>query len=109
MPCIVQPGGGGGKIRVHYLARRKHGIIVAAKWLVVEGRTLQKSGAELHVRVSNLLKWAAQGIGEINFLDKILKSKKTAAHKRPIGQLKLLEDALLHYTFELCKQGITMT
>ena len=61
--------------------------------------------AELGVSHSNLVKWTAKGIGDINSLDKILKSKKKATHKGPFGQLKLLEDTLLHYIFELREQG----
>ena len=72
MPCIVQPGGGGGKIRLRYTARRKHGILAAAKWLVAEGMTLRKAAAELCVSYSNLVKWTEKGIGNINSLDKIL-------------------------------------
>ena len=40
MPRVVQPGGGGGKIRVRYTVRRKHGLIAASKQLVAEGMTL---------------------------------------------------------------------
>ncbi len=36
----------------------------------------------------------------------IFKSKKNAAHAGPLSQLKVVKDALLHYIFELCKQGI---
>ena len=108
MPCIVQPGGGGGNIHVRYTARRKHGILDAAKWLMAEGMTLQKATAELRVSHSNLVKWTAKGIGDIDSLDKILKSKRKATHKGPLGQLKLLEDALLRYIFELRKQGINV-
>jgi hypothetical protein len=40
MTCVVQPGGDGGKTRVRYTARRKHGLIAASKRLVAEGMTL---------------------------------------------------------------------
>jgi hypothetical protein len=76
--------------------------------LVVEGRTLRKATAKLRVSVSYLSKWATQGIGEINSLDKILKSMKKATHKGPLGQLKSLEDALMRYIFELREQGINI-
>ena len=92
------------KIRVCYTTCRKHGILAAAKWLMAEGMRLQKAATELGVSHSNLVKWTAKGIGNINSLDKILKSKKKATHKGPLGQLKLLEDALLCYIFKLCKQ-----
>ena len=106
IPCAVQPGSGSGKIRVRYTAPRKHGLIAASKRLVVEGMMLLKAVAELGVSHSNLVKWTAKGIGDINSLDKILKSKKKATHKGPLGQLKSLEDALLRYIFELRKQGV---
>ena len=56
MPSVVQLGGGGGKIRVRYIARRKHDLIAASKRLVAEGMTLQKAMAELLVSHSNLVK-----------------------------------------------------
>jgi hypothetical protein len=71
MPCIVQPSGGDGKIRVRYTPRRKHGLIATSKWLVAEGMMLQKSAAELHVSHFNLVKWTAMGIGNIDSLNKI--------------------------------------
>jgi hypothetical protein len=54
------------------------------------------------------LRWALQGISEIDHLDKILRSKKKAALTGPASQLKAIEDALLSYIFKLCKQGITV-
>ncbi len=60
---------------------------------------------ELRVSHSNLVKWTAKGIGNIDFLDKILKSKKKSTGNGPLGQLKSMEDALLRYIFELRKQG----
>ena len=67
---------------------------------------LQKATTELCVSHSNLVKWTVKGIGNINSLDKILKSKKKATHKGPLSQLKSLDDALLRYIFELRKQGV---
>ena len=78
MPHVVLPGGGGGK------------ILAAAKRLMAEGMTLQKAAAELCVSHSNLVKWIAKGIGDIDSLDKILKSKRKATHKGPLDQLKSL-------------------
>ena len=75
---------------------------------MAEGITLQKAVAELRVSHSNLVKWTAKGIGNIDSLDKILKSRKKSAANGTLGQLKLLEDALLHYIFKLCKQGVTI-
>jgi hypothetical protein len=31
MPRVLQPGGGGGKMRVRYTARRKRGLVAASK------------------------------------------------------------------------------
>ncbi len=106
MPRVVQPGGGGRKTRVRYTARRKHGLIAASKRLVAEGMTLGKAAAELHVSHSNLMRWTAKGICNIDSLDKILKSKKKSTGDGPLGQLKSLEDALLCYIFELREQGV---
>jgi hypothetical protein len=44
---------------------------------------------------------ALQGLGEINCLDKILRSKKKSALTGPVSQLKAIKDALLRYIFEL--------
>jgi hypothetical protein len=65
----------------------------------------------LHVSAANLLRWALQGIGEIDqidHLDKILRSKKKAALTGPVSQSKAIEDALLHNIFKLHEQGITV-
>ena len=62
---------------------------------------MRGAAAELCVSLTNLLKWALQGMGEIDSLDKILKSKKKAALTGPTSQLKPIKDALLHYIFEL--------
>ncbi len=95
-------------MRVRYTARRKRCLVAASEHLQAEGRSLHDAAAELCVSPTNLSKWALQGIGEINSLDKILKSKKKAALTGPTSQLKPIKDALLHYIFELRKQGITI-
>ncbi len=46
--------------------------------------------------------------GKINFLDKILKSRKKATLTGPVGHLKSLEDALLSYLSKLRDQGINV-
>jgi hypothetical protein len=81
MPRAVQPGGGGGKMRVHYTARRKRGLLAASKRMMAEGMTLRAAADELRVSHVNLSKWASQGMGEIDRLDKILRSKKKAKLK----------------------------
>ena len=109
MPSVVQPSGGGGKIRVRYTVCRKHGLIATSKRLVAEGMTLPKAAKELRLGHSNLVKWTAKGISNIDFLDKILlKSKKKATHKGWLCKLKSLEYALLCYIFELREQGVTV-
>ena len=66
------------------------------------------AAAELSVSTTNLLRWALQGIGKIDHLDKILRSKKKGALTGPVSQLKAVDDALLCYIFELHEQGITV-
>ena len=80
IPRVVQPGGSGGKMRVRYTARRKHGLIATAMRVMgKEGKTLRAAVSELRVSAANLLKWASQGMGKIDRLGKILRSKKKAA------------------------------
>jgi hypothetical protein len=45
-------------------------------------------------------------MGEIDRLDKILRSKKRAGHTGPSSQLKAIEDGLLRFIFEKREQGI---
>jgi hypothetical protein len=40
MPRVIQPGGGGGKMRVRYTPCRKHGLVAASKRMQAEGMTL---------------------------------------------------------------------
>jgi hypothetical protein len=107
MPRVVQPGGGGGKMRVRYTARRKRGLVATAKRMMAEeGKTLRAASEELCVIVANLLRWVLQGMGEIDCLDKILMSKKKAALTGPSSQLKAIEGDLLRYIFEQREQGV---
>jgi hypothetical protein len=106
MPRVVQPGGGGGKMRVRYTARRKRGLVAAYKRMQTEGISLRAAAEELRVSTANLSRWALQGLDEIDRLDKILKSKKKAALAGPFSQLKTIEDDLLRYIFELREQGV---
>jgi hypothetical protein len=94
MPCVLQPGGGGGKMRVHYTTHRKRGLVATSKCMMAEGKTLRSAVSELCVSVTNLLRWTLQGMGEIDRLDKILRSKKKAALTVPSSQLKAIEDGL---------------
>ena len=49
MPRAVQPGGGGGKMRVRYTARRKRGLVATSKRMIAEGMTLRAAAEELPV------------------------------------------------------------
>ena len=49
MPRIIQPGGGGGKMRVRYTARRKRGLVAASKRMQAEGMTLRAAASERRV------------------------------------------------------------
>ncbi len=93
-------------MHVRHTARRKHGLIAASKRMQAEGMLLHAAVSELCVSAGNLSKWVSQGLGEINCLDKILRSKKKAALAGPVNQLKAIEDALLCYIFEYREQGV---
>jgi hypothetical protein len=108
MPCVVQPGGGGGKLRVRYTAHRKRGLVAGARRIMGEGKSLRAATSELRVSVTNLSRWVLQGVGEIDRLDKILRLKKKAALPGPASQLKAIEGALLHFIFEYREQGISV-
>jgi hypothetical protein len=49
MPHIIQPGGGGGKMRVCYTERRKRGLVTTLKHMQAEGMTLRATTSELRV------------------------------------------------------------
>jgi hypothetical protein len=106
MPRVLQPGGGGGKMRVRYTTSRKRGLVAASKHMQAEGMTLRAAAEELRVSAANLSKWASRGMSEIDCLDKILRSKKEAALTGPSSQLKAIEDGLLRYIFEKRECGI---
>ena len=106
MPRVVQPGGGGRKMRVRYTTRRKRGLIATAKRMQAEGMTLCAAAGELRDSVANLSRWVLQGMGKIDCLDKILRLKKKAALTGPSSQLKAIEDELLRYIFEQREQGV---
>ena len=95
------PGGGGGGSWTW-----KRGLFAAYKRMQVEGMSLRAAAEELCVGTANLLRWALQGLGKIDRLDKILRSKKKAALTGPVSQLKTIKDVLLRYIFELHKQGV---
>ncbi len=43
MPRVVQPGGGGGKMRVRYTARRTRGLVVGGGGVLISGRRIERS------------------------------------------------------------------
>jgi len=47
MPRVIQPGGGGGKMRARYTARRMRGLVAASKRMQAEGMTLRAAASEL--------------------------------------------------------------
>ena len=50
MPHVIQPGGGGGKMRVrYYTVHRKSGLVAASKRMQAEGMTLRAAASELRV------------------------------------------------------------
>jgi hypothetical protein len=78
MGCVVQPGGKSGKIRVRYTARRKYGLLTAARRMRAEGKSLRGIAAELKVCASLLSRWEAQKVGKMDPRDKLFRSKKKA-------------------------------
>ena len=66
------------------------------------------TASELRVSVANLSRWALQGVGEIDHLDKILRPKKKATLTGPVSQLKAIEGALLSYIFEYREQEVVV-
>jgi len=49
MPRVIQPGGGGGKMRVRYTASRKRGLVAASKRMQAEGMMLRAAVSEPRV------------------------------------------------------------
>ena len=69
---------------------------------------MRVAASELRVSVADLSRWALEGVGEIDHLDKVLRSKKKAALPGPPSQLKAIEGALLRFIFEYREQGISV-
>ena len=46
MPRVLRPGGGGGKMRVCYTARRKRGLVATSMHMITEGMTLRAAAAD---------------------------------------------------------------
>ena len=75
---------------------------------MAEGVSLHAAASELRVSVANLSRWALQGVGKIDHLDKILRPKKKAALTGPVSQLKAIEGARMRYIFEYREQGLSV-
>jgi hypothetical protein len=95
-------------MRVRYTTRRKRDLVAGARCMMGEGKSLGAATSELRVSVANLSRWVLQGVGEIDHLDKILRSKKKAALPGPVSQLQAIEGALLRYIFEYREQGLSV-
>jgi hypothetical protein len=96
MVHIRQPGGESGKIRVRYTARRKYGLLAAARRVLEGGRrSLNSVACELHVGSLNLSRWEQEKVGEMDPKDKLFKSKKMSSHLGPPGQLSAIDEPLL--------------
>jgi len=96
-------------MHVRYTARRKLGLLASAKLIMEEeGVTLRQAAKRLDVLHSLFVKWRQQQAADVDPILVMLKSKRKAAHTRPLGQLKPLEQVLLRYIFEHHEQGMTM-
>ena len=108
MPCVIKPGGSGGRICVCYTARRKHALLATARHFQGEERLLQSVVDKLHVSIANLFRWAVQKINKINInpLDTLFKKMKKVANPGLLSQLMAIKEPLLCYIFQLRKQGL---
>jgi hypothetical protein len=108
MPRVVQPGGLSQKMRVRYTARRKLCLLASAKRIMQEeGVSLRQAAKQLQVDHSLFVRWQ-QRASDADPILEMLKSRRKANHPGPLGQLKLLADALLRHVFEQREQGITV-
>jgi hypothetical protein len=108
MVCVVQPGGASGKICIRYTARRKYGLLAAARRIRVGGNSLNRAAKELRVSAANLSKWEKARVGDMDPKDKLFKSKKMSSHPGPPGQLSTIDEPLLRYVFEQREQGLVV-
>ncbi len=95
---------------MRYTARRKLALLTMAKRLRdEEGISLRKSAERVQVSAGLLVKWEERFSLDNDPIEALLKTKKKSIHPGPLGQLKPLEEALLKYIFEKCKQGIEIS
>ncbi len=93
---------------MRYTARRKLALLVAAKRLQGEGRSLRSAVDKLCVSIANLSRWAEQKINKVDPMDSLFTKKKKAVHPGLFSQLIAIEEPLLRYIFKLRKQGQTI-
>ncbi len=110
MPRFAQPGSILQRMCMRYTRRRKLAILTMAKHLQDEEGILLCKSAE-RVQVSGLLltRWMERFSLSNNPIKALLKNKKKSIHHSPLGQLKPLEEVLLKYIFEQCKQEIKIS
>jgi hypothetical protein len=107
---LAQPGGVSWRMHMRYTARRKLALLTMAKRLQdKEGILLHKSTEHVQVSALLLTRWAECFSLSNDPIKALLKNKKKSVHPDPLGQLKPLEEALLKYIFEQCKQGIEIS
>jgi hypothetical protein len=82
---------------------------MAKRLQVEEGISLTKSAQRVQVSALLILRWAKLFSLGNNPIEALLKTKKKSIQPGPLGQLKPLEEALLKYIFEHCKQGIKVS
>ncbi len=93
---LVQPGGVSRWMHVRYTAWCKLALLTMAKHFQdEEGILLRKSAERVQVSASLLTRWAKLFSLRNNPIKALLKTKKKSIHPGPLGQLKLLEEALL--------------
>jgi hypothetical protein len=110
MPRLAQPGGALRRMCMRYTARRKMALLTMAKHLRdEEGISLRKSAEYVQVSAGLLVKWEERFCLGNDPIETLLKTKKKSIHPSPLGQLKPLEEALLKYILEKCKQGIEIS
>ncbi len=93
-----------------YTAWRKLALLTMEKHLQdEEGILLCKSIECVQVSALLLMRWAECFSLGNNPIEALLKNKKKSIHPNPLGQLKLLEEALLKYIFKQHKQGMKIS
>jgi hypothetical protein len=81
-------------------------ILVDSAWY--NGYCNTQAAERLQDAHSLFLKWQHQQASSADPILKMLKSRRKANHPGPLGQLKLLKDALLRHVFDQREQGITV-